>query len=217
MALNTHTLVAISFAMGAGAAVITMELIGYPEGDAGAGLVRVEATAVNPVNREPVHPVHKLAPSNTPSPFSSKGVTAAKSDQIASTPVVSECAVIAQWDNGGYGRDRENVLLADLDALDPALLEERDPFAITYEREQERLFQEEILAMEEEENLYGLPPSDYELSADEQDALEQDSVNDSVSVLDAEDAFFQQQILDNEAELDAEFGEQSETWEDEED
>ena len=80
-------------------------------------------------------------------------------------------------------------------------LEGPDAFAKAQEREEERLFQEDILAMEEEENLYSLPANGYELSAEEQDALEREITQDSVAALETEDEFFQQQILDNEATL----------------
>jgi hypothetical protein len=41
-------------------------------------------------------------------------------------------------------------------------------------------------------------------------------VSDSVATLATADESFQQQILDNESEIDAAFGDQGETWEDDE-
>jgi hypothetical protein len=216
MALKTQTLVAISFAMGAGTAVITSELLGHSEGDAGAGLARVETTASNRVIHEQVRSVRIRLPSDNPRLSSPEGAAVDQSDRIANTSSVSECAGADQRDNGEHGRDRQNVFLAEVDALDLALRDEWDASDTTYEREEERFFQEDILAMEEEENLYGLPPSDYEISAEEQDALERDSVSDSVATLATADESFQQQILDNESEIDAAFGDQGETWEDDE-
>ncbi len=213
MALNTHALVAISFAMGAGTAVIISELLSHPEGDAGAELARVESTASNRVIHEQVRSVRIRLPSDNPRLSSPEGAAVDRSDRIASKSSVSECAGADQRDKGKHGRDRQNAFMAEVDALDPALQDEWDASATAYEREEERFFQEDILAMEEEENLYGMPPSDYEISAEEQDALERDSVSDLVAALDTEDESFQQQILDNEAGIDAEFGDQGETRE----
>lgn len=212
MSLRTHTLVAIAFAMGAGTTVIVEKLLAPSQGDVTARQSRVEETVTTHASREAGWSMPAIASGNSLDTSSSGGSGVNESDRISNATFDVKCEPSDQWESAVAGSDQDDSFVDEAVVLDPALQEERYASAdVAYEREEMRLFQESILAGEEEASLYALPPVNYVISAEEQDALERESVTASIAAGSvAEDEQYQQQVLENETRIDALYKDQRE-------
>lgn len=200
MNLNTYGLLFVVFAMGAGSALIAERLLISSPEEMRGGQIAVEEISTEAIAPKPSWPFPVTSSDDNLDRSSSGAVTAGISDQPPSVASASEYTPASQQEKSV----QQHYNLADGDELDPALQEERYAFdAASQEREHHHILQEAILTMEEETNLYEPPPDDYEMSPEEQVALENDSMNHPMSADTAEEELFLQQVLEDESRINA--------------
>lgn len=201
MNLNTHGLLFVVFVMGAVSTLIAERLLLYSPEDIREVQIEVETTPTEEIATKPSWQFPVTSSDDNLDRSSSGAVTAVDSNQPPRATSASECVPASQQEKSV----QQDYNQAEGGELDPALQEERYAFDVaSQEREHHHILQEAILTMEEETNLYEPPPDDYEMSAEEQDALENDSMKHPMSSADtAEEEQFLQQALENESRINA--------------
>jgi hypothetical protein len=201
MNFNTHGLLVVAFAMGSGSALMVERLMISSPDDVNKEQIVVAEITAEQISPKPAWPYLVTSSDDNADRSSSEVITAGESDQPTSTASTAECEPSGQQ----KGDDaQEYSYLAEGDELDPALQEERYAFEATaQDQEEQRILEEANLAREEETSLYDPPPDSFEMSAEEQGAMEHDSVNESMADATVEEDPFLQQVLENEARMNA--------------
>jgi hypothetical protein len=197
MNANTYALFAIAFVMGAGSALFGERLLTSSASNADSEQAVVKEAPAVKTPSKPNWPYLPTASLNNPIGSSLSETVADNSPQQKN--IDSECDPSGQQVEITAWHNQETFYPDQSGELDSSLEDERYAFATDIEeRERQRELQIEILASEEANSLHAPPPSDYEMSAEEQDALELETIDETMSASTPDEDTFLQQILEEE-------------------
>ena len=213
MVLNKTALVLVAFLMGAGSTLLMEMSLTSPQSNARIGSASVERKVPKPLSAETGSLTSISSAVEGSGSLASRGESDS-SNRVAYTASDTSCECVDKQDAGLGGSDQGQSVAVDVDMIDPTLEEERYDDVAKYRREEMRNFQESVMANETETNLYEPPAEMANLTLEEQETIERDSMDESIARSDLDDVLFRQ-VLQNEDRINDVYGSAESTEESE--
>lgn len=213
MVLKKSALALIAFLAGVGTTLLVEKSLTSTQSNVKSGSASVERKVSKPLAAETGSLTSLFSAEEGSGGLVSNGEPDSTS-RVESTASDTGCECVDMQDAELGGSEQGQSATADVVMLDPALEEARYDDGAEYAREEMRNFQESVMQKEAETNLYEPPALESNLTLEEQESIERDSMDESISRSDLDDALFRQ-VLQNEDRINEVYGSAESTEESE--